>query len=103
MPGDQDVAIRASRGDPDCERGGCFLTTPEACLVPRSKSSSPRADITASQHIICRVSGSLRSALQPCLHKTFLSDLKDRGIRTRPEADLRDLVFPFTSLTSLGW
>ena len=47
----------ATRGDPDHDRGGCLLTTPERCLVPLSSLHRLVPDITASHtskdHIPC--------------------------------------------------
>jgi hypothetical protein len=65
----------ATRGDADHERGVCLLTTPEVCLVPFSSLHRLVPDIITASHtwIICRLGGSLPSASQPCLLKTFLT------------------------------
>jgi len=51
----------ATRGDPDHDRGGCLLTTPETCLVSL-ESSSPRA----RHHSLTHIQGSCIVCVDPC-------------------------------------
>jgi hypothetical protein len=88
----------ATRGDPDHDRGVCFLTTPERCLVPLL--SLHRLVPTSQPHIHVWVDPChLRHSLvRPRVLFYFIGS----DTRTRSELTLKDLVFPFTSLTLLG-